>query len=176
MSLIRNIYNGKDSPCNIKQATMLLSKHKHKINRRSHGNGPTLAMLFYEMKMLGNNDAKEIYPVLIELGADESLTWDASHVSELSAACKAVDVERVRDLIENNHDVHSRDFWTGYTPLASAVRTSCLGSKLGPIVSIVTLLVMAGADINAKDVWNETPLRHSHPSIRAELIRLGATL
>ena len=91
-------------------------------------------------------------------------------VSSLHFALYMKDEANARSLIEGGADV-SRRTSHGTTPLSRAVG---VGFK-----DIVELLIAKGADVNAKDNWNWTPLHsavYGHKDIVELLITEGANV
>jgi cytohesin len=103
----------------------------------------------------------EIVKLLVSKGAD---------ISPLHLAIYLKDVAKARSLIESGADVNRRTPY-GTTPLDRAV--------IAGFKDIVELLIAKGANVNAKDNWDWTPLHsavYGHKDIVELLIAKGANV
>ncbi len=138
-----------------KEIVELLLAHDADVNVGDANNNRTAA----EHAMRKNHT--EIVQLLISKGAD---------ISPLHFALYMKDEDRARSLIEGGADVSRR------TPLGTTLleRAVDVGLK-----DIVELLIAKGADVNAKDDWNWTPLHsavYGHKDIVKLLIAKGANV
>ncbi len=136
-----------------KEIVELLLAHGADVNI----GGANYNMIATEFAMRSNHT--EIVQLLVSKGAD---------ISPLHFALYMKDETKARSLIEGGADVSRRTPY-GTTPLDRAV---VAGFK-----DIVELLIAKGADVNAKDNWDWTPLHsavYGHKEIVELLIAKGA--
>ena len=123
----------------------------------------------------------------------------------LWGACSNGNLEKVRELIQNGHNVNTRGGLYASTPLIEAARkghdqvveeliregarvnvknkyqlTALYCASCNNHCSVVTTLIAAGADINVPDQWGVTPLMRAagwgREEMVCELIRAGASV
>ena len=104
-----------------------------------------------------------IYPLMI--------FWTTEQ-TDLHIACMCNDIDNVRDLIESM-DVNIRNKYLG-----TALHTCCCNPD--PNFKLIKILVENGADVNARDNENDTPLyfigQQRNTEIRDYLVENGADI
>ena len=120
------------------------------MNRNMLSCLPLFTLLMLPALVMASIDPRDVpADVPTRLEFEEKYEWTALHW-----AVRRGQVENVRNLI-NREDIEARDF-QGRTPLHIAV--------LSGHDALVELLLRNGANVNARDQWEVTPLR------RAELV------
>lgn len=94
---------------------------------------------------------------------------DSEGVYVLNPVCKALDVNLAKQLIQVGADVNAISD-DGFTPLLSAIE--CSHHNPGSAVTLVTLLLDSGADIEGRGDWDKTPFLKSCTRGVIEVTRL----
>ena len=135
-----------------------------------------IGMTILQSAALGGQ--KEIVELLIVKGADSARgikpeppaanaidPWD-KWLRSIHRAAQNGNIEDVKQHIAGGTDVNAKA--SGYTPLHNAAEFG----RVGAGKKIAELLIAAGADVNAKDRYGETPLDAAPPySETADLLR-----
>ena len=159
--------NGTDD---LNSLTKLIEKDiKAKADRRHATNKGNAINLFREQySPTDEEDIKAYGDRLDEVYADEN----AKNEEDLVNAAKEGNIEEMKSLIQKGADVNSKDKDGGYTLLILAIGYD--------YADIVTMLIKAGADVDAQDNKGNTPIiwaiRIGRADIVTMLIDAGADL
>jgi ankyrin repeat protein len=111
----------------------------------------------------------EIVKLLLDLNADPEVRTNDGQENVISQTIMYGNWPKLKVLLEHNSNVNIQDA-RGITPLM--VSATVRNAQMHPTAAVAEQLLLAGADVNAKDRYNNTPLIHAVHQSNAPMVEL----